>query len=67
MVEVLEVVAPMSNSWTPKQCVVTIFLSKLDLGNKGVADQPVRGEIIQYSFDIASTLLEEITKTNRSW
>ncbi|WMV46246.1 hypothetical protein MTR67_039631 [Solanum verrucosum] len=39
----------------------------LDSVSKVVADQLIRGGIMQQPFDVASTLLDEMTKINRAW
>uniref|UniRef100_M1DD25 Integrase core domain containing protein n=1 Tax=Solanum tuberosum TaxID=4113 RepID=M1DD25_SOLTU len=41
--------------------------NSLDSVNKGVADQLVHGGIMQQPFEIASTILDGITKINRAW
>ncbi|WMV32589.1 hypothetical protein MTR67_025974 [Solanum verrucosum] len=43
------------------------FYRSLISVNKGVADQLIRGEIMQQPFDMASTLTDELTKINRAW
>ncbi|WMV33083.1 hypothetical protein MTR67_026468, partial [Solanum verrucosum] len=51
----------------PNNVLLQYFYWRLDSVNKGVADQLARGGIMQQSFDIASTFLDEMTKINRAW
>uniref|UniRef100_M1DXN6 Uncharacterized protein n=1 Tax=Solanum tuberosum TaxID=4113 RepID=M1DXN6_SOLTU len=46
---------------------ITIYYRSLDSVNKCVEDQLIRGGIIRQPFDIASVLLDEMTKINRAW
>ena len=43
------------------------FYRSLDSINKAVADQLVRGDIMKQSFEVASSLFDELTKMNRAW
>ncbi|WMV45666.1 hypothetical protein MTR67_039051 [Solanum verrucosum] len=51
----------------PDNVLLQYFYRSLDLVNKGLADQLIQGGIMQQSFDIVSTLLNEMTKNNHAW
>ncbi|WMV37362.1 hypothetical protein MTR67_030747, partial [Solanum verrucosum] len=47
-------------------CYCNIFYRSLNTVNKGVVDQLIQGGIMRQPFDIASALLDEMTKINHA-
>ncbi|KAK4729603.1 hypothetical protein R3W88_022591 [Solanum pinnatisectum] len=51
----------------PNDLLIQYFYRSLDSVNKGMADQLVRGGIMLQSFEVASFLLDDMTKINQAW
>lgn len=51
----------------PNNLLLQYFYRILDSVNKGVANQLVRGGITFQSFEVASFLLDDMTKINQAW
>ena len=50
----------------PDNLLLQYFYRSLDTINKGIADQLVRGGLMKQSFEMASSLLDDLTKVNRA-
>ncbi|KAK4716250.1 hypothetical protein R3W88_014588 [Solanum pinnatisectum] len=55
------------NHGLPNELLLQYFYQSLDAVNKGVVDQLVRGGIMLQSFEVASFLLDDMTKINQAW
>ena len=53
--------------WLPGELLLQYFYRSLDSVNKGITDQLVQGGIMLQSFEVASFLLDGITKVNQAW
>ena len=51
----------------PDNLLLQYFYMSLDTINKGITDQLVRGDLMKQSFEVASALLDDLTKVNRVW